>query len=109
MPEEKSFECQRCGECCKVPAFFEISDEYKKAKALFAGLNIKFVKISDNWNMGPHIIPKISFEQLKKVRTGELDRPYCPFLSFNLDKKAICSIYDMRPALCKMWICNHEK
>lgn len=109
MSEENSFECQRCGECCKVPAFFQICGEYKKAKRLFSELNIKFVEISDDWNLGPHIIPKTSFEQLEKVRTGKLDRPYCPFLSFNLDKKAECSIYKNRPGLCKIFICKKSK
>ena len=99
MTKKVNFECKRCGECCKVPTFFKVCDEYEKAEEISVKFNIEFIEIP-NGPIGPHLIPKISYDQLTKVRAGELEKAVCPFLEYNNDK-ANCSIYDIRPVLCK--------
>lgn len=102
MNKRTKFECKRCGECCRVPAFFKVSDEYKKVETISEKFNIKFTEIHTGRG-GTHMIPIISKQQLDLVESGKMEKALCPFLIKTDDNKTSCSIYEMRPVLCKMF------
>lgn len=79
-------ECSKCGHCCG--RFLPLSpDEINKIKKY-----IKYRSIKEN----------VHFTPLSKQ---SLDYT-CPFRNNN---KKICTIYEVRPEICKVFICNSKK
>jgi len=108
MSRKSKFECKHCGDCCRVPAFYKVCGEYEKAISIFTEFNLEYIEVSDN-NIGLHLIPKISQEQLYQETLDKNAKVECPFLSNEPNKPLKCLIYDRRPALCKAYKCNNVR
>ncbi len=115
MTKKRKFECQRCGDCCRIPAFFKVCNEYPIAMKISEKYDIKFIEIT-NSKAGPHLIPEISKQELDMVLAGDLKKASCPFILKTSDNKASCSIYEIRPVLCKLFgetkscsVCPNQK
>lgn len=79
-------ECSSCGSCCSD--FLPVSaKDIRKIKAYIRKCNIK----------AHSHVPVVAVQQLDFT---------CPFRN---EGEKRCDIYDVRPAICKSFLCNYEK
>ena len=97
-----NFTCKRCGQCCGVVPFNKT--EYKAVRRTAEKLGVSLVK---QYIRGiPHYVPRallrrMEHEQVKDLaKSGKLE---CPFLEKNNDGKSLCQIYELRPAICRIF------
>lgn len=86
------FSCTQCGNCCSgAPGYVWVTAEEIRALAKRHDMSVptfqkKYVrKIGDEWS-------------LKELADGD-----CVFLKRTAGGKAICSVYEDRPAQCRTW------
>lgn len=82
--------CSQCGGCCSrsLPL---TDDEKESIKKFIKKKKVKPHKLATN--------PLLAQEPIDFT---------CPFLRFNNDAEAWCSIYPVRPGVCKAFQCNKD-
>lgn len=103
------FVCQRCGKCCGIVPFNK--KEYNAVRKIAQQRHIGFTK----QEMGDEYVyfPKAAYRQfnnaienikiLKRDIDNQIDRIVCPFLEYDKDGKSRCTIYELRPEICRMF------
>ncbi len=89
-------ECKRCGTCCNDVRLAESPDMLKKAYEYWRTLPSVDPKFSEIYLIYPMLMFK--YENLKE------DLPYhysCKHFTRSTDGLGICSIYEIRPRMCR--------
>lgn len=102
MARKTKLPCQRCGDCCRVPAFLVDFDGRAKVEQISQEFNIEFIEVIRSNRIGTELIPLTSKQQLDLVETGKLDKATCPFL-WKDTEQTVCLIYERRPLICKLF------
>lgn len=103
------FVCQRCGKCCGIVPFNK--KEYNAVRKIAQQRHIGFVK----QDMGGKTVyfPKSAYKQFNKAMESikiqnrdidnQIDCIVCPFLEYDEDGKSRCTIYELRPEVCRLF------
>lgn len=101
-----SFECKRCGKCCKGALWF--AGWYTK---LIKPSDVDRWKAQDRNDILKYVCPTCNTLIDPDENNAPWMRDKCPFLEFE-DGKAKCRIYDTRPQTCRVFPlaeCNDPK
>ena len=106
----KKFECKRCGRCCmhSIPQFEE--DEYLRVREIALKRGIVFKKLTHP--DGDFYTPEKTYKNLIDVLMGKGKfigkEPVlqCEFLEIDKNGKSSCTIYELRPIVCKIFGTN---
>lgn len=109
---KNEFVCKRCGKCCvhAIPQFEE--DEYIKVRDIALQKGITFIRM--NHEDGPIYFTSKTFGRVIDCLQGRGKsiggEPIfkCEFLEYDNDRKARCSIYDLRPEVCRAFGLNSK-
>jgi Fe-S-cluster containining protein len=85
-----SFNCQRCGRCCK-----EIGIPWSELEYQLVADYLK-MDLADFLNLHGYVVNEYSGE----VEHPEFGVTPCPFLKY-VKENAVCKIYSVRPWVCK--------
>lgn len=103
------FVCQRCGKCCGIVPFNK--KEYNAVRKIAQQRHIGFTK----QEMGVETLyfPKSAYRQFNNAMENikiqnrdidnQIDRIVCPFLEYDKDGKSRCTIYELRPEICRLF------
>lgn len=100
------FVCKRCGQCCGLVPFTK--KEYNAIRKIAQKRHIGFVKQDLNGKV--FYLAKSLAKTLNNIYNDALDGKEislnhltCPFLEFNEVGKASCTIYELRPEVCRLF------
>lgn len=104
-----SFKCQRCGKCCGIVPFSK--DEYNAIRKYAKDKHIGFVKAE---LQGKTVyFPKHAYKKFLQVAEiaekehrlidNQVDGIRCPFLAYDENGLAYCTIYEYRPNICRLF------
>ena len=104
-----SFKCQRCGKCCGIVPFSK--DEYNAIRKYAKDKHIGFVKAE---LQGKTVyFPKHAYKKFLQVAEtaekehrlidNQVDGIRCPFLAYDENGLAYCTIYEYRPHICRLF------
>ena len=104
---KKEFVCRRCGKCCvhAIPQFEE--DEYIRVRNIALQKGITFIR--RDHEDGPIYFTSKTFGRMLACLQGKGEsidgEPVflCEFLEYDSNGKTSCSIYDLRPQVCRVF------
>lgn len=103
------FVCQRCGKCCGIVPFNK--KEYNAVRKIATQRHIGFSK--QDIGGKTFYFPKAALKQFnkaveiaekeKRLLDNQLDGIICPFLQYGENGKSSCTIYELRPEVCRLF------
>lgn len=115
-----NFVCKRCGKCCGVVPF--TAKEYDRIRKIAQKKHIGFIKQEENgkvFYLAKCLAKKVTdiYNDALAGKEISLDNLTCPFLEFDEAGKASCTIYELRPDVCRVFghgghpnlVCPHCK
>ena len=115
-----NFVCKRCGKCCGVVPF--TAKEYDRIRKIAQKKHIGFIKQEENgkvFYLAKCLAKKVTdiYNDALAGKEISLDNLTCPFLEFDEAGKASCTIYELRPDVCRLFghgghpnlVCPHCK
>lgn len=115
-----NFVCKRCGKCCGVVPF--TAKEYDRIRKIAQKKHIGFIKQEENgkvFYLAKCLAKKVTdiYNDALSGKEISLDNLTCPFLEFDDSGKASCTIYELRPEVCRLFghgghpnlVCPHCK
>ena len=92
------FLCQQCGECCSYMGDI-IGIEEETVAGMF---QIRFSATGETMRVTLDADKQVLFhtQDIRPLRPMA-----CPFLRFGMKGKALCTIHDTRPGLCRLYTC----
>lgn len=100
------FVCKRCGKCCGIVPFTK--KEYNDIRTIAQKRHIGFAKQDINgkaFYVAKCLVKKLNytFNDAISGKDISLDGLVCPFLEYDVAGKASCTIYDLRPEVCRLF------
>lgn len=101
-----NFVCKRCGKCCGVVPF--TAKEYDRIRKIAQKKHIGFIKQEENgkvFYLAKCLAKKVTdiYNDALAGKEISLDNLTCPFLEFDEAGKASCTIYELRPDVCRVF------
>lgn len=103
------FVCKRCGKCCGIVPFNK--KEYNAVRKVAKQRHIGFIK--QELSGKTVYFPKTAYQQFSdameniKIQNkdidNQIDRIVCPFLEYDETGKSRCTIYELRPEICRLF------
>lgn len=91
------FACTQCGNCCSgPPGYVGFTDE--EGRAIARTLGVTHERFLDEYTRDTP-----EGRSIKDIRAAGSSSWDCVFLDRAPDGKALCTIYDARPAQCRTW------